>query len=83
MVVEPEVVGAARLVVQPDRAVEAQLGRAAGEAGDGDAVAEDVVQPAQLDRRRRDVQPRLQDALVVPLARAEHQPVLAEGDGWR
>ena len=53
---------------------------AAGEAGDGDAVAEDVVQPAQLDRRRGDLEPRLQDALVVPLARAEHHPMLAEGD---
>ena len=79
--VQAQVVGAARLVVEPDVAVEAQLGGAAREPGDGDAVAEHVVQPAQLDRRRRDLQPRLQDALVVPFARAEHHAVLAEGDG--
>src|SRR3954464_6423366 len=67
-------------MVEAEGALEAQLARAAREARDRDAVAEDVVDPAELSRLGGDVQPRLEEPLVVALARAQQHPVLAEGD---
>src|SRR5216684_1411655 len=69
-----------RRMVETNGADEAQLLGAATEARDGDAIAEDVVYPAQIRRLRRDSDRRLDQPLIIAVARPEHDPVLAQGD---
>lgn len=64
-------------MLELDRADKLQnLGRAL-ERSDGDRIAERIVDPAHLDRRV-DHQSRAKKPKVVTVARAEHQPVIAE-----
>ena len=67
-------------MIESDRAVEAQHVVPPLEARQRDAVAEHVVQPAQRDRLRLDDQPRLDQPLIVAVARPEHHAMLAERD---
>src|SRR5689334_16606091 len=67
-------------MVETDRALEPQFLSPAREAGDRDAIAEDVVDPAQLGWFWRDHEPRLEQLLVVAVARPEHHPMLAKRD---
>jgi hypothetical protein len=67
-------------VVQPHDAAHAQLARAVIKAGDADAVAEHIMQPADLRWRGLDVEPCLDDPLVMAFAGAQQHPMLAEGD---
>jgi hypothetical protein len=53
------------------------------ESRDRDAVAEHVVNPAQRHRLRLDPEIAGQHAQIVPVARPQHDPVLAERDGGR
>ncbi len=68
-------------VVHADEAVEVQLGRAPIEVCPGDAVAEHVVHPAQRRRAGGDIDARFQQPLVVAVARAEQDVMLAERHG--
>ena len=67
-------------MLDPGMAVENQRVGAPVEARDRDRVAEDVMQPAQLDRSGIDLQSGGQQSLIMAFARPYHQPVLAEGD---
>ena len=62
---------------------EGQFSRALVERGDGDGIAEHVVDVAQRHRLRRDFQPAGQHAQIVAVARAQHDAVFAERDGVR
>src|SRR5258708_3497505 len=68
-------------MVQGDRADEAELARPPREASDGHAIAEDVVNPAQIGGLGRDLDLRLQQLLVIAVARPEHDPMLAQRHG--
>ena len=67
-------------MIEGDAAFEGQGLGAAGERRHRDAVAEHVEQPAQARGLRGDAEGRLDQALVVAVARAEHDPMLAERD---
>ena len=76
----PEIGRVERQMVEQDIAVEGQRVRLLAEAGDGDAIAEHVVDPAQIHRLGRDPEPYVDQPLVIALLRPEHHPVLPEGD---
>ena len=67
-----------RIVIDGDGRVEHQPVRLGVEIGDGDAVAEDIMDAAQRGWLRRDVQPLRQHADIVTVARTQHDPVFAE-----
>ena len=75
---ERDVVDRRRVVVEPRMGGDPQVRRGALEAGDGDGIAEHVVEPTQLGRSGVDVDPRVEQLLIIALARPDHQPVLAE-----
>jgi hypothetical protein len=67
-------------MLDPRMAVEAQPVGAHVEARDCNGIAEHIVQPALLDWRRIDLQPALDQPLVMAFPRADHQAMLAECD---
>ena len=67
-------------MVEADVALEPKLGRLVREARDGDAVAEDIVDPPQSARRGIYLDPGVEEPLIIAVARPEHDPVLTEGD---
>ncbi len=72
-------VGLRRVMLQVQRRDDAQrVGPRPGEIDEADRVAEHVVRPAQLRRRRRDPQRGVVQAQVVAVVRAQHQPVLGQ-----
>ena len=65
-------------VLERHRAVESQLRCLGIKAGDRDRVVEHIVQPAQFQRLRPDVELRVQQPQIVAGARAKHHAVLTE-----
>jgi hypothetical protein len=61
------------------RALEAQILCAAHEPRYPNMIAEGVMNEAQASRLRADMKVRLDDSLVVGVARTKHYSVLAEG----
>jgi len=72
--------GVGRCAFDADDALEAQLGRAPVELRDRHVVAEGVLHEAQAAWLGADPEARLDDLLIVGIARTEHHAVLAEGD---
>ncbi len=69
-----------RKMLGAERRFEQQLARRTAERGDRDRVAEYVVHPPHLLRRRRDRQGRVEEPQVVTVPRPRHEPMLAELD---
>jgi hypothetical protein len=65
-------------MVEANIAFEPQLLRPIVELRNGNAVTERVVQPAKIDRFRRDRERRFEKLLVIAVARPEHHAVRAE-----
>ncbi|MNL66252.1 hypothetical protein D3C87_1906860 [compost metagenome] len=65
-------------MVEADDGFEAQLRGGSGDIDQRDAIAENIVNPADGRRLRKDIEAAAQKRLVETVARAEHQPVLAE-----
>ena len=70
-----------RGLLETNHAFEAQLLSSPAEPGNGNAVAENVVDPSDIGGFRRDHQLSLEQFLVVVVARPQHHAVLAECDG--
>ena len=68
------------VMVDANRALEPQFRRPRLEPRQRDAVAERVVDPVDVRRLRRDAQARVDQPLVVAVARAEHHAMVAERD---
>ncbi len=69
--------------VDGEYAFEPQRGRRSGERGERHAIVEHVVEPADAARPRLDRQFGLDQPLVVAVARAQHQAMLAQFDRLR
>ena len=67
-------------MLEADDALEAEFRGAAVEARDRHMIAEGVLGEAQAARFRTDVETRLDDFLIVRIARTKHHAVLAESD---
>ncbi len=67
-------------VIQADFAFEPQLGGGPVEGADRDGVAEDIVHPSDLFRRRTDHHPGIKQPHVVAVPWPEHKPVVSEPD---
>ena len=67
-------------MLDPRPAIDAQCRCPFVEAGNRDRIAEHIVQPAQLGRRGIDLQPALDQPLIMAFARPYHQPMLAKSD---
>ena len=72
-----------RDVLERDGVLDAEAAGLADKVGDGDAIVENVVDPAKPVRTGLDVEACVQQPLVVAVARTQHHPMLAEphGDG--
>jgi hypothetical protein len=68
------------LMIKADVALEPQLGCLFGEPRNGNTVSEDIVDPAHCAWSRINVDPGIQEPLIVAIAGPEHDPVLTEGD---
>jgi hypothetical protein len=68
-------------MIEADVALEPQLGCLFGEPRNGNTVSEDIVDPAHCAWSRINVDPGIQEPLIVAIAGPEHDPVLAERDG--
>src|ERR1700733_7974479 len=66
-------------MLDADGALDAQLLCAPRKPGDPDVIAESVLNEAQAPRLRTDVEVRVDQALIVAVARSQHHPVLTEG----
>src|SRR6516162_8154697 len=75
-----EVEGISRRVVEANDTLDAQLLRSAGESGDRNTITEDVVHPADISRFRGNDELGIEQFLVVAVARPQHHAVLAERD---
>ena len=75
-----EVRGIRRRVLDADDAFEAEFGRLIGKLGDGHVVAEGIAVETQAAGFGRDPECRIDDLLIVRIARPQHHPVLAKGD---
>src|SRR5271169_6223660 len=75
-----EVEGISRRVVETNYTLDAQLLRPSGEASDRNAITEDVVHPADIGGFRGDDELGVEQLLVVAVARPQHHAVLAERD---
>jgi hypothetical protein len=67
-------------MIETNHAVEAKRLGPAGEARDGNMVAEDIPDPAQIGRSRSDLESRFEHPLVMAFSRTQHHAVLAKGD---
>jgi hypothetical protein len=65
-------------MIKPDLAFESQFARLAPKARNGDTISERVMDPAQLRRLGRDLNLRVEELLIVTVARPEHHAVFAE-----
>ena len=72
---------AGRRMVDMNGAFEAKLQGPVRETGGRDMIAEDIPRPGQLARLGRDFERGFEHLLVVVVARTQHHPVLAEGNG--
>ena len=71
---------AGRRMVETNVADKTKLGGAIGEMSGRHVIAETIPRPGKLPRLGRDFELGFEDLLVVIVARAQHHPVLAEGD---
>ena len=67
-----------RDMLERDGALDFETPGLAGEVGNRNAIVEDVVNPAEPVRTRRDLEARMEQPLIVAVARAQHHPMLAE-----
>ncbi len=67
-----------RDVLERDLVLDREAPGLAGKVGDGDAIVENVVDPAKPVRTGLDVEACVQQPLVVAVARTQHHPMLAK-----